>query len=151
LGTDGKGYDKLIVGNGACRNPQPQNDLHFDDSDNPHSSDHLYMDGPEIFNFTIDIVPPLVETVLSKNALKQSDINLFIFHQANQYMLNFLRDMLNIDENKFYLYLSEVGNTVSSTIPIALYHANKENLLSGNVLIAGFGVGYSWGGCVLKL
>jgi 3-oxoacyl-[acyl-carrier-protein] synthase-3 len=151
LGTDGKGCDKLIVKTGASRSPQRQNDLHFDASDNPLSSDYLYMDGPEIFNFTIDIVPPLVEDVLSNNNLKQSDIQLFVFHQANKYMLNFLRDMLNIDEDKFYLYLSEVGNTVSSTIPIALYHANKENGLSGNVLIAGFGVGFSWGGCVLKL
>jgi 3-oxoacyl-[acyl-carrier-protein] synthase-3 len=150
LGTDGKGRDKLIVKTGASRSPQRQNGFHYDASDNPLSSDYLYMNGPEIFNFTIDIVPPLVKEVLSKNNIKQSDVQLFIFHQANKYMLNFLRNMLDIDEDRFYLYLSEIGNTVSSTIPIALYHANKENLLSGNVLIAGFGVGFSWGGCVLR-
>jgi 3-oxoacyl-[acyl-carrier-protein] synthase-3 len=151
LGTDGSGFDKLIVKTGACRNPLPTNDLHFDDSGNPVSSDYLYMDGPEIFNFTLERVPALVEETLAVNQLAQPDIHLFVFHQANKYMLDFLRDMLTIEDKKFYHYLSEVGNTVSSTIPIALYHAKQNNLLSGNILIAGFGVGFSWGGCVLKI
>jgi 3-oxoacyl-[acyl-carrier-protein] synthase-3 len=141
LGTDGKGYDKLIIKTGACRHPEIANDL----------SDYLYMDGPEIFNFTLDRVPMLVENILARNNIQQQDVDLFIFHQANQYMLNFLKDMLNISDEKFYCYLSEIGNTVSSTIPLALYFAGKEQVLSGNVLIAGFGVGYSWGGCLLKI
>jgi 3-oxoacyl-[acyl-carrier-protein] synthase-3 len=79
------------------------------------------------------------------------DVSLFVFHQANRYILNFLKDMLNIEDEKFFYCLSEVGNTVSSTIPLALYFAQKENKLSGNVLLAGFGVGFSWGGCLLKI
>ncbi|GHV65476.1 3-oxoacyl-ACP synthase [Bacteroidia bacterium] len=141
LGTDGSGFDKLIVKTRGCRNPQIANDL----------SDYLYMDGPEIFNFTLDRVPSLVKAVLVKNDILQEDVDLFIFHQANQYMLDFLKDTLNIDDEKFYGYLSEVGNTISSTIPLAMYFANKEGVLSGNVVIAGFGVGYSWGGCLLKI
>ncbi|GHV09607.1 3-oxoacyl-ACP synthase [Bacteroidia bacterium] len=141
LGTDGSGFDKLIVKTRGCRNPQTANDL----------SDYLYMDGPEIFNFTLDRVPSLVKTVLAKNNILHEDVDLFIFHQANQYMLDFLKDTLKIDDEKFYGYLSEVGNTVSSTIPLAMYFANKEGVLLGNVVIAGFGVGYSWGGCLLKI
>jgi 3-oxoacyl-[acyl-carrier-protein] synthase-3 len=151
LGTDGKGAENLIIKTGAFRNPTAKHDLHFDDSGNPVSSDYLYMNGPEIFNFTLDRIPTLVDNVLKNNGLNKSDIDLFVFHQANKYMLNFLKDALEIEDEKFYYYLSEVGNTVSSTIPIALYYAQKENKLFGNVLIAGFGVGYSWGGCVLKM
>ena len=78
------------------------------------------------------------------------DIDLFIFHQANKYMINFFRKKLKIEDDKFYVCLEVVGNTVSSTIPIALCEAKKEGRLTGNILLAGFGVGYSWGGSVLN-
>jgi len=151
LGTDGSGYDKLIIKSGACRNPEKVEDLTFDDSGNPVSSDYLYMDGSGIFNFTLDTIPLLVDKTLAANKLSKQEIDLYVFHQANKYMLDFLQNILEIGDEKFYHYLSEVGNTVSSTIPIALIAAMKENVLSGNVLIAGFGVGLSWGGCILKL
>jgi 3-oxoacyl-[acyl-carrier-protein] synthase-3 len=83
--------------------------------------------------------------------LQKEDINLFVFHQANKHMLNFLRRKIKIEDEKFYYYLEKVGNTVSSTIPIALKEAQKENLLKGKILLAGFGVGYSWGGVVIDL
>lgn len=150
LGTDGSGAKNLIVGTGAFRNKERQNDLSFDENGNPVSSDYLYMNGSEIFNFTLDAVPILVRETLSKNEMEKADIDLFIFHQANNYMINFLRKKLKIEEDKFFIFLENVGNTVSSTIPIALYEAQKENKLSGNILLAGFGVGYSWGGTILK-
>lgn len=151
LGTDGKGAENLIVKTGAFRNRNRVEDLEFDENGNPLSSDYLYMNGAEIFNFTLDAVPPLVRDTLLKNDSEMKDIDLFIFHQANKYMINFLRKKLKIEEEKFYVFLENVGNTVSSTIPIALYEAKKENRLTGNVLLAGFGVGYSWGGVVLKV
>jgi 3-oxoacyl-[acyl-carrier-protein] synthase-3 len=126
-------------------------DLYFDESGSPVSSDHLYMNGPEIFNFTVDRIPGLVEETLRRNNIGKQDVDLFVFHQANKYMLQFLQDLLKIEDERFYYYLSDVGNTVSSTIPIALYHADKENRLLGNILLAGFGVGYSWAGCILKI
>lgn len=151
LGTDGRGAENLIVKKGAMRQSQARNDLFFDESGNPKSSDFLFMNGAEIFNFTSEAVPILVADVLHKNAMRQEDINLFVFHQANKYMMNYLRKLIDIDSDKFYIHLENVGNTVSSTIPIALYEAGKENKLNGNILIAGFGVGYSWGGVVLKI
>jgi 3-oxoacyl-[acyl-carrier-protein] synthase-3 len=101
----------------------------------------------------LEAVPSLVKSILQKNGIEKEDIDLYIFHQANKYMLDFLRKKLKIDEKNFYLYLSEVGNTVSSTIPIAICEAmNDGRLATGkNVLLAGFGVGYSWGGCVLRV
>lgn len=150
LGTDGSGAKNLIVRSGAMRHQDKIGDISFDKSGNPVSSDHLYMNGSEIFNFTLETVPDLVENVLKKNGLSKGAVALYVFHQANKYMLDCLFDLMEIKEEKAFVYISEVGNTVSSTIPIALFEARKKQMLMGNVLIAGFGVGYSWGGCVLN-
>ena len=151
LGTDGRGAENLIVKKGGQRQSNALNDTIVDESGNLTSSDYLFMNGGEIFNFTSEAVPVLVEQVLTKNGLAKEDINLFVFHQANKYMMNYLRKLIEIEPDKFYFCLEKVGNTVSSTIPIALYEAQKEGKLVGNVLLAGFGVGYSWGATVLKM
>jgi 3-oxoacyl-[acyl-carrier-protein] synthase-3 len=153
LGTDGRGADKLIVKTGGLRCPAQANDFHLDESGNPVSSDYLFMDGAEIFNFTLEMVPELTTDTLKVNSIQKDDIDLFVFHQANKYMLNFLRKKIKIPEDKFYYYMEKVGNTVSSTIPIALKEAfNEKRISSGNkVLLAGFGVGYSWGGTILEI
>ena len=150
LGTDGKGAENLMVKSGGIKYRDKLNDLEFDESGNPISSDHLFMNGTEIFNFTIDAVPALVKDTLVKNSLSNEEIDGYVFHQANKFMINFLRKKLKINPDIFHMYMSEVGNTVSNTIPIVLTEKLKENALKGNILLAGFGVGYSWGGCVLK-
>ena len=151
LGTDGRGAENLIVKRGGKRQAQALNDTIVDESGNLTSSDYLFMNGGEIFNFTSEAVPVLVEQVLAKNELSKEEIKLFVFHQANKYMMNYLRKLIDIEPERFYFCLEKVGNTVSSTIPIALYEAQKEGKLNGNVLLAGFGVGYSWGATVLKM
>jgi len=150
LGTNGKGAENLIVKRGGLRQPESKNDFSLDENGNPEASDYLFMNGGEIFNFTSEAVPILVQQVLEKNELKKEQIDLFVFHQANKYMMNYLRKLIDIDPEKFYYYLEKVGNTVSSTIPIALYEAKKDNKLKGDVLLAGFGVGYSWGGVTIR-
>lgn len=151
LGTDGKGAEHLIVKTGGMKHPQPLNDVSFDENGNPVSSDHLFMNGAKIFNFTLKVVPPMVKDVLAKSGLEKEDIDLFVFHQANMFMLEHLRKKLKIDESKFFINMENIGNTVSSTIPIALCDAMKEGKLHGNILLAGFGVGLSWGATVLKV
>ena len=151
LGTDGEGAENLIVKSGAARHPQPCDDLKFDESHNPISSDYLYMNGPDIFSFTIQVVPEMIRDVLKKNHIGKEQVSLFIFHQANQYILEFLRKKIEIDKDRFYCNLHEVGNTVSSTIPIALRDAQIAGKLQGVVVIAGFGVGLSWGATILKI
>jgi 3-oxoacyl-[acyl-carrier-protein] synthase-3 len=151
LGTNGGGADSLIVKTGASRDKEKKNDVVFDENGNPHSSDNLFMDGKAIFDFTVQAVPPMIKEVISKNGLTKEEVDLYVFHQANKYMINFLRKLIMIDKEKFYVYLEKVGNTVSSTIPIALCEARKENRLHGNILLAGFGVGFSWGGCIIKV
>ena len=154
LGTDGEGANNLIVKTGGMRHPDKANDLIFDEKNgNPISSDYLFMDGSEIFAFTLTHVPKLIKKVLAKNNLEQTDVDLFVMHQANKYMLDFLKKKCKIDDEKFYYCIENVGNTVSSSIPIALVDAinNGKVAEQNNILIAGFGVGYSWAGTMLKV
>ena len=151
VGTDGSGAENLIVRSLGARHKEPLNDLRITEEDGLVSGDHLYMHGGNVFDFTADVVPPMVEELLRKSGLEQDDVDLWIFHQANKYMINYLRKLLEIDKEKFYLYMEHVGNTVSSTIPIAMVEARREGRLKGNVLLAGFGVGLSWGGVMLKI
>jgi 3-oxoacyl-[acyl-carrier-protein] synthase-3 len=150
LGTDGSGANSLIVKTGGARNPNKLNAITEDKNGNTHYEDYLYMDGAAVFNFTSEVVPKMVQELLKKENLRQDDINLWIFHQANKYMINYLRKDMGINKDKFYIYMDQVGNTVSSTIPIAIKEAQREGKLSGNILIAGFGVGLSWGAALLK-
>ncbi len=129
LGTDGSGAEFLIK----------------------RPNEPLYMDGGAIFDFSSDVVPQMVEDVLQKSGMQMGDIDLWVFHQANKYMINYIRKMLEIDKERFYIYMEHVGNTVSSTIPIALCAAREEGKLHGNVMLAGFGVGLSWGAVMIKI
>jgi len=153
LGTDGSGAEHLIIKTGAARNPEKSNKTDFDENNNPLSPDYIYMNGSEIFSFTLDKVPCLTKRVLEKNGIEKENVDMFIFHQANKYMLDCLRKKLKIEEKKFYIYLSEVGNTVSSTIPIAMCEALKDRSMKKDmkIFLAGFGVGLSWAGCVLNI
>lgn len=151
LGTDGTGAENLIVKSGAMRFPNKSEEVSFDENGNPHSADYLYMNGAEIFSFTQQNVPKVVKETLLKNNIEQDDIDLYVFHQANKYMLNFLRKKLKIAEDKFFVNMAKVGNTVSNSIPIALCDAKQQGVLRGNVLLSGFGVGYSWGGVMLHI
>lgn len=150
LGTDGRGAKNLIVKSGAARQKELLGDLTFDKNGNPISSDHLFMNGAQIFVFTQRTVPKLVQDVLDKNHLAQDDIDLFVLHQANTYMLDFLRKKMGIAEDRFYMFMENIGNTVSSSIPICLVEARKEERLKGNILLCGFGVGYSSGAVTLR-
>ncbi len=152
LGTDGTGENDLIVKTGGLRHKNALNDFAIDENGSVISSDHLYLNGSEIFSFTQEKVPLLVKDILLKNELEQEQIDLFVFHQSNRFMLDFLRKKIKIDENKFYYCLSRFGNTVSSTIPIALKEAMTDNTIkvSNKILLASYGVGYSWAGVVLN-
>ncbi len=152
FGTDGSGADNLIVRTGGMRNPVKRFGIVVDEFGNEHDENSLYMNGSEIFIFTLRIVPKTLKDILEKAGLDQEDIDLFVFHQANQYMLSELRKKLKIPESKFYIYLESCGNTVSSTIPIAIYHAMQDGKINkgSKVIIMGFGVGYSWAGALLQ-
>ena len=110
------------------------------------------MNGGAIFNFTLDAVPAMMKEVLSKNMMEKNDVDYYIFHQANKFMLNTIRKVCVLPKDKFYVNLTETGNTVSSTVLIGLKEClSNEMIKAGDrVMIAGFGVGLSWGGTMLS-
>ncbi len=142
FGTDGTGAANLIVRKGALRPDDP-----------PKQTPYLYMNGPEIFVFTLNTIPKVVHNLLAVAGKSIADIDLFIFHQANAYMLEHLRKRLEIPTEKFFVEVRDVGNTVSATIPIAIKQAQQAGRLrSGQLaMLVGFGVGYSWCATLIRL
>lgn len=144
FGTDGSGAENLIVKNLSIRNSYKCPVDKFP---------QLYMNGPEIFNFTIETIPKLVQAVCSRNNLTQDDLSYVIMHQANKYILDFLISTIKLPKERCHIDLLNYGNTVSNTIPIALKDAwDHGSIQSGDkVLLAGFGVGYSWSALVMHI
>lgn len=152
LGTDGSGKDALIVPSGGTRLAKSElTTKEIDDNGSIRSLDNLFMDGTDVFNFTIKVVPQSVENILKKHNLTLEEIDLFVFHQANKFMLDFLKKKIKIPDEKFYVNMKDIGNTVSATIPIALKRADEEGRLNkgDKVLLIGFGVGLSWGSTII--
>ncbi|WP_263601724.1 3-oxoacyl-ACP synthase III family protein [Chryseobacterium sp. PET-29] len=147
LGTDGSGAENLIVKKGAFKKDFELNPEH------EFNPENIYMNGPEIFNFTIENIPGLVKETLMVNGMDMDDIDHFVFHQANSFMLNYLRKKTKIPADKFYIDMEKTGNTVSATIPIALKNMMDKGILKegDKILMAGFGVGYSWGATVMEM
>lgn len=151
FGTDGRGARNLIVPVGGLRE-SIGDDTYVETTDNFGNVRHaanLYMNGPEVFNFTLKAVPPAFRQLLEVSGRTKEAYDGFVFHQANGYMLEHLRKKLDIPNEKFFLELESCGNTVSSTIPIALKaESERRGLPDGALLmLMGFGVGYSWAAC----
>jgi 3-oxoacyl-[acyl-carrier-protein] synthase-3 len=145
FGTDGRGKDNLIVPAGGLR-------CRSGAAVGKPLADHLFMNGPEIFTFTLEAVPRAVGELLARSETSLDAIDLFVFHQANRFMLDHLRAKLGIPAEKFVVEMSGCGNTVSSTIPIALKEAVARGRLRPGavVMLVGFGVGYSWSATLVR-
>ena len=141
FGTDGSGAGSLILANSALRR-----------HDSSKAWDPLHMNGPEVLSFTLREVPPLQKEILEKAQLTMDDLDFVILHQANSFLLAQLARKLKIPREKCLIDMEDVGNTVSSTIPIVLHRAiESRRIKRGDVgLLIGFGVGLSWGGCIIK-
>jgi 3-oxoacyl-[acyl-carrier-protein] synthase-3 len=147
FGTDGRGAGNLIVARGGARQPVGAS------TSEGVARAELFMNGPEVFNFTLAAVPAAVNALVEKWQQPIERVHHFVFHQANKFMLDRLRDKLRIPPEKFWIDMQETGNTVSSTIPIALEQAAARNWLRPNsdVMLVGFGVGYSWAASMVKV
>ncbi len=142
-GSDGSGGEHLIVRRGGFRLPGAPVD----------DETGLLMNGGEIFAFSVREVSKAVQSLLSLSELQIDDVKQFVFHQANSHMLGFLRQKCGISADKFVMDFESTGNTVSNTIPIALANLlDSDKLQSGDkVMLVGFGVGLSWGACLISV
>ena len=152
LGTDGSGANHLIVKTGASRQNTTTGVSIEDEEGHIWYDDYLYMNGGAIFNFTLDAVPAMISQILEMNNIQKEDIDYYVFHQANKFMLTTIRKFCSLPKDRFYVNLANTGNTVSSTILIGLKDCIDNNSINSgdNVMISGFGVGLSWGGTILK-
>lgn len=151
FGTDGSGANNLIVKTGAARQKDATGKFVEDEEGHIWYDDYLYMNGGNIFNFTLDAVPAMMKDILEKNGLEKDQIDYYVFHQANKFMLSTIRKVCGIPKDKFYNNLASTGNTVSSTVLIGLKDCLDNGTVNSgdNVMISGFGVGLSWGGTLL--
>lgn len=154
LGTDGSGHSYLMLPASGFRNPKSTETAieHTDKEGNTRSQENLFMNGAAIFHFAITVVPATVKKILEKVNLSGEQVDLFLFHQANRYMLDYLMKKLKIPAEKTHFFVEETGNTSGSTLPGVLWDAiGKGKLKPGmTVLLIAFGVGLSWGATVLK-
>ena len=151
FGTDGKGAKQLIVPAGGCRTPRsPATMMVTTDADgNQRTEENLYMNGREIFRFAITTVPRTVGQLLENSGWTKEAADYLVLHQANRYMIEELVRKMQWPTAKVPVHLERLGNTVSSTIPFVLEQMIADGSLSPGqkLLLAGFGVGYSWAGC----
>jgi 3-oxoacyl-[acyl-carrier-protein] synthase-3 len=152
-GTDGKGFENLIVKGCNAREKASVQWLKENESAGGMVYGRLSMNGTEVLNFSLKNVPQMIKDLLAKENMTMEQIDMFIFHQASGFMLEVLRKKMKIPKEKFFTNIENKSNTVSATIPLALYDALKAGVIKkGNkVLIAGFGIGYSWGATILTI
>ncbi|MEN6449373.1 MAG: ketoacyl-ACP synthase III [Thermoguttaceae bacterium] len=145
FGTDGSGGDMLLVAEGGARPKEAA----LQSRKRRRWPSSLYMDGPELVKFSIDIAPPLVERVLASANWQRDDVEMYLIHQATVFMLDHLRECLTLDRERTPEALRMYGNTVSSTIPILIHDLRQDGRLrpGKQTMMMGFGVGLSWGGC----
>lgn len=151
FGTDGAGAGCIIQPVGGSRHPYETTPLEtVQDKHGEHTNRNMFMDGQEVMLFTLREVPPLVEEVLEKTGCTREDLDQVVFHQANKFMLGFVQKKCNLANVPFFNDVTETGNTVATSIPLGLVEVLRERKPQElkRVLLAGFGVGLSWAGCM---
>lgn len=145
-GTDGSGADTLLVADGGARAAEDR----IKPRHRKRWASRLYMDGPSLISFTVEAVPRLVDQILAQENLQQDQIDLFLMHQATRKMLEQLQLRMGIDERRMPIELENCGNTVSATLPILIHDLRSQGRLQPGKLhcLVGFGVGWSWAGCL---
>lgn len=148
FGTDGSGYSNLIIPAGGIKKPYSAETAVEREVEpgNFRSENDLYMNGKEIFGFVMENIPLSINQTLAKADKSIDDIDYFVFHQANNYMLKALSRRMGLPDEKVILDIENYGNTVSSTIPICLANLfNSARINKGDLLLlSGFGVGLSY-------
>lgn len=149
LGCDGAGEKFLIRPGGGQRRAFTDDMLlrQLDERGNTRGPLDIYMDGAEVFAFTLQRVPSMIQDVLEARGWAIDEIDYFVPHQANLFMLNHLAKRMRLPLNKLVISLDEFGNTSCASIPLAIGHRLREQLSPGGskVVLAGFGVGWNWG------
>jgi 3-oxoacyl-[acyl-carrier-protein] synthase-3 len=154
LGTSGDHYQRFIVKAGGTRMPRSEatREEHQDKSGNIRNAESIEMDGFGVLSFFNTQVPKAVRELLAKHTLDMNDIDLIVCHQASKLALEGVRKGIGADPDKFVIDISETGNMVSASIPVALARAEAEGRIKRGqrIILCGFGVGLSWGTALIE-
>lgn len=155
LYSDGSGADAIKIEAGGARCPASSDTIVLKEKEdgNFRSGHQLYMDGLEVFNFTLKVVPKSVKDALQETGENIDSIDFFVFHQANRFMIDFFVKKLKIPTDKVPISLDTFGNVSSATIPLTLVTRLKGDLVNSSkkLLMSGFGAGLSWGTAILEM
>lgn len=143
LHSDGSGYNSMIIESGGFRD-------RFGSDPRKHC---VYMNGALIFNFTIKRVPALIDETLTGSGFRAADIDYFIFHQSNQFIMKHLCVKQSLPLEKVPIILKEFGNTGGASIPLTLTQAalTRPQDRALRLMLVGYGVGLSWGSALVDL
>ncbi|HEY5412404.1 MAG TPA: ketoacyl-ACP synthase III [Caulobacteraceae bacterium] len=147
FGADGRGAENIIVPAGGARLPAPANDVdpEPDEFGNVRGPANLYMNGAEVMAFALKTVPEAAARLMAKSDRSIGDYDLVVLHQASALLLDKLQRKLGVGDNRFVRRMESCGNTVSSTIPLALEpYLQDAGSSPRRALLVGFGVGYAW-------
>lgn len=148
FGTDGSGYDAIIIPDGGSRNPVTLNSFELEEVDGEKKHRlQTRMKGMDVFAFGISVAPKSIRKVVEFSGLLMSDFDYLVLHQANLMMNEKIRKKLQFDSNKVPYSLANFGNTSSASIPLTIVTQTKGRVEEEktNWLACGFGVGLSWG------
>ncbi len=152
FGNDGSKKDKIIIRDGEYRNPITENSYtpFINDYGEEQIPAYFYQDGAGVFRFTLDRIPKMIDYILSQNKLAKDDIDLYLLHQPNEFIVKSLAKIAGLPIEKVVIDVEDYGNTVSVTIPILIHNLKKKNKIKKGmkILIAAFGTGLSWNGCI---
>jgi 3-oxoacyl-[acyl-carrier-protein] synthase-3 len=152
FGNDGAKKDKIIIKDGEHRNPINEDSFtpFLNDSGEEQTPAYFYQDGAGVFRFTLDRIPKMIDSILTKNKLEKEDIDLYLLHQPNAFIVRSLTKIARLPSEKVVIDVEDYGNTVSVTIPILIHNLKKKNKLKEGmkIFIGAFGTGLSWNGCI---
>jgi len=154
LNSDGAGDWVLKIPGGGYRTPSSSETLKIKEypDGSIRSDENLFMDGMEVFNFTMNVVPKDIKKLLEFAKMTQDEIDYLIFHQANKYMTDYLAKKTKFPLNKVPYCLQKYGNTSAVTIPLTIVSELQEfSPLDKQMLFSGFGGGLSWGTIITTL
>ncbi len=154
LNSDGSKENLIKMNAGGYRNPSTIETLKekvVDEYGNIRSEEHGYMNGGDVFNFVIKEIPSDIKNIMVLSGIDQSVLDYFVFHQANDFINNYLMKKLKLDPTKVPSTIAKFGNTSSVSIPLTIVSELKGNLINKKLLLSGFGVGMTWASSVIKM
>ncbi|GGH01677.1 3-oxoacyl-ACP synthase [Polaribacter pacificus] len=151
--SDGKNYDAIIIPEGGYRNPFNSETLNWKEENTGNKSQkiHLTMDGPRVFDFTLREIPKSIEDLFKTNHLDKEDIDAFLFHQSNRFIIKQIASRLGVSNDKLLLNIDKFGNTSGVTIPLLMVTDIKKDKIYHKLLLSGYGSGLNWGNCIIPI